>query len=240
MRRTSKRRPKPQRLTVAYLRCSTVEQAVLGSSIQTQRARCEGYAAATERTIAREFIDDGYSGSSLDRPAMQALLAAIGKGEIGCVIAGKLDRYSRNLADTLRLIALAEKHGVELCSAAESLDTSTASGKMFVNVSGSFAQFERDRIAERTSEALAVKRNAHTVYGPTPFGYAREGSKLVPIPREQNALTMMRSMHDAGNSLRAIGDALTSAGYVPPKGASWHANTVRRILGSKMTAETAA
>jgi site-specific DNA recombinase len=237
-RRTGRER-KP-RIAVSYLRCSTQEQAQHGVSIDAQRNACNAYAATLGLTITREFIDDGFSGSSLNRPAMIALRERIRAGEIAAVIFSKLDRASRSLRDTLMLVADCDRYGTELCSAAEALDTSTAMGRAYLHMTGTFSELERGRIAERTAEGLAALRKRGRCYGPVPFGYKRVDDALVPDEPQQAALALMRRMHEQGASLRAIGSALTAAGHKPPKGKAWHPRSVATVLSSRMTQEAAA
>lgn len=233
--------PKQNRLTIAYGRVSTAEQADHGFSLDAQRERLTAYATATGNEPIHEFIiDDGFSGGTLDRPGMQRLLTMIKAGSVGCVLVTKLDRLSRSLRDVLDLLDLCERTGTALLSASERLDTSSAVGKMLIHLLASFGEFERGRIAERTSDVLAFKRRTKAVYGPTPYGYRREDNRLVADPVQQKALALMRRLDGKGASLRTIASALTKAGYAPPKGKAWHAQSVRRVLLSKMTTETAA
>jgi len=233
--------PKKQRMVVGYVRVSTQEQADRGFSLDAQRERLASYAIATARDPISEYIvDDGFSGGSLERPGMQRLLAMVQAGDVSAIIVTKLDRLSRSLRDVLNLLDLCERTETALLSASEALDTSSAVGKMLIHLLASFGEFERGRIGERTSDVLAFKRRSRGVYGPTPFGYVREGDRLVPDPVQQDALTLMRRLDAQGASLRAIARELTRAGYAPPKGREWHAQSVRKVLLSKMTTESAA
>jgi site-specific DNA recombinase len=227
-------------LTVGYVRVSTQEQAERGFSLAAQRERLESYAVATERGPIAQFIeDDGFSGGSLSRPGIQRLLSMVRSGGVGCVMVAKLDRLSRSLRDVLDLLDLCDGTETALLSASEALDTSSAVGKMVIHLLASFGEFERGRIAERTSDVLAFKRRTRRVYGPTPYGYSREGVVLIPDARQQQAIRLMAVLDEKGASLRQIAAELTCAGYPPPKGKAWHAQSVRRVLLSKMTAEAA-
>jgi site-specific DNA recombinase len=230
--------PNKQRLIVAYVRVSTQEQADKGSSLDAQRDRLRNYATATGRETVHEFMtDDGFSGASVDRPAMQRLLSLIRAGEVEAVLTTKLDRLSRSLRDVLDLLDLCESTGTALVSASEALDTSSAVGKMLIHLLASFGEFERGRISERTSDVLSYKRRSGHVYGPTPYGYRREGDRLVQDATQQSALALAREWDSEGLSLRAIARALTAALYEPPKGKAWHPSSVQRILSSRMTTE---
>lgn len=232
------RRVSMDRKTIGYVRVSTQEQAQAGFSLSAQRGRLEAFAQATNREPIDDFlVDDGFSGSSLDRPAMKELLARIERREIGAVLVTKLDRLSRNLRDILDLLDLCQRTDTALLSASESLDTSSAVGRMLVHLLGTFAEFERGRIGERTADVLEHKRRSGKVYcSHVPFGYRRANDELIPVHAEQTALTEMRRMHEAGKTYREIGEMLEARG-IPPRGKRWYPASVRAVLQSKMTRE---
>jgi DNA invertase Pin-like site-specific DNA recombinase len=151
----------------------------------------------------------------------------------------KLDRLTRSVRDLADLIDLCAKHDVALVSVGETLDTSTAAGRMVVNMLGVVAAWEREAIGERTATALAHKRQQRTAYGPTPFGYVRVGDALVPEPREQDAFNEAARMDRAGASFREIAVRLTDLGVQPHRGKSWYASSVSAMLRSKMATEAA-
>lgn len=234
-----KRTEKP-RITVAYCRVSTTEQAVEGHSLDVQRARLEALATVGERQPIREwFVDDGCSASSLDRPEVQRLLMAIRRREVGAVLVTKLDRLTRRLRDLLDIVDLCEKTGTVLVSATESIDTATNAGRAFLGMLGIFAEFELGEIRERTRVVNEhLRRNRH-VYGFVPFGWTRDGDRLVENAEQQATLTGMRAMHAEGMSLRAIADALNAKGTRPSRGDRWHASSVRSVLTNKIASEVA-
>jgi site-specific DNA recombinase len=141
------------------------------------------------------------------------------------------------MRDLVELLDLCDRHDVGLVSVCESLDTSTAGGRMIVNVLGVFAQFEREQIGERTRTALTHKRRRGEVYGPTPFGFRREGMQLRPVADEQLALGRALQMHEEGEPLEKIGEMLESRGLRPRRGVRWHRSTIRAMLGSRATTE---
>ena len=111
---------------------------------------------------------------------------------------------------------------------------------MITNLLGVLAQFEREQIGERTSFALAYKRQSMQAYGRVPFGYERKGENLIPIEREQWALHSIRKMDARGLSYRKIATWLAVNGLTPKNGAKvWHAASVRKLLLSKMNTENA-
>jgi DNA invertase Pin-like site-specific DNA recombinase len=105
----------------------------------------EGWCCLTER-----YDDGGFSGGNTDRPALQRLLADIEAGKIDCVVIYKLDRLSRSLLDFAGMMHPFEKHRVSFCSVTQQFHSGTSMGRLMLNVLLSFAQFEREIIAERT------------------------------------------------------------------------------------------
>jgi DNA invertase Pin-like site-specific DNA recombinase len=137
----------------------------------------------------------------------------------------------RDLAD---LIDLFQKHDVALCSLSESLDTSSASGRLMLNLLASVSQWEREAIGERTAFALAHKRRTGAVYGPTPYGYRRVRNELVRDDEQQAVLENIRAMRAEGKSLRQIVAWLNCSGIKTPRGSSkWFVNSLHQVLNSK-------
>ena len=135
-------------LTLAYCRVSTEEQAAEGFSIEGQPDRLRAYSVARDLGEVAVVSDPGLSGKNMERPGLQQVLAAVEAGHVSHLLVWRLDRLSRNLGD---LILLAEKfgsHGVALHSVSENLDMSSAAGRMFYNILGTFAQFFREQLAE--------------------------------------------------------------------------------------------
>ena len=135
-------------LTVAYCRVSTEEQAAEGFSIAGQADKLRVYAELHDLGAVTVIADPGLSGKNLERPGLQQLLHMVDEGHVANVITWRLDRLSRNLGD---LIMLADRFGqanVALHSFTEKIDLSSATGRMFYNILGSFAQFYREQLAE--------------------------------------------------------------------------------------------
>jgi site-specific DNA recombinase len=167
-------------LTVAYCRVSTEEQAEEGFSIEGQADKLRTYAALHELGEVVVVTDPGRSGKDLARPGLQQILEMTERGHLGHVLVWRLDRLSRNLGD---LIALADKfgqHGVALHSFTERLDLSTATGRMFYNVLGSFAQFYREQLAENVRMGMAQAARQGKWINRPKTGYDLRDGVLVP------------------------------------------------------------
>src|SRR4051794_32292634 len=132
--------------------------------------------AALSRALRRR----GLSGGTLQRPALQALLAAVAHGRVDVIIVYKVDRLTRSLADFAKLVELFDKHGVSFVSVTQQFNTTNSMGRLTLNVLLSFAQFEREVTGERIRDKIAAsKRKGLWMGGPAPLGYRIEGKKLV-------------------------------------------------------------
>lgn len=222
---------KPKRgAIVGYVRVSTKEQAETKLSLVNQEEKIRAYALAHDHEIARIFNDAAESAKDLNRPAIQELLQEIEKGRVSHVIIYKLDRIIRNVENLGFLLRTFEKQGVTLSAVVESLDTSTASGRMVVNLLGMIAQWERETIAERTKAALDVKRRrGDKLGGKAPYGYRVRQGKLLPAPKEQGVLQGILKARRGGRGYQDISEALNEQGVKPRKGKKWYASTIRSI-----------
>ncbi len=225
----------PNARVIGYIRVSTQEQASEGYSLAAQEAKLRAYAALYDLDLVAIETDAGQSGKTLDRPALKSALAALRAGTAEALLVAKLDRLTRSVADMARLIDdfFGEKatHKAALLSVADQIDTRTAGGRLVLNVLVSVAQWERETIAERTKTALDHKRTIGEHVGAKPFGFEIEGTRLVAIPHEQDAITLILDLRDQGRTLREIAAELTTRGIQTKRGGRWHIQTVKGILG---------
>lgn len=162
-----------------YIRVSTSEQALEGYSIDEQKERLEQYAGAMKWTISGSYLDPGYSGSNMDRPGLQKLIAEIDSYD--SVLVYKLDRLSRSQKDTMYLIEdVFLKNDVSFVSMSESFDTGTPFGRAAIGLLATFAQLERENIKERMT--MGMKGRARKGYwkgtSRPPIGYDYKDGNL--------------------------------------------------------------
>lgn len=236
MKASRTRKPAADLRTIAYVRVSTEDQATTGVSLDAQESRVRAYCTAMGWQISEVVRDAGESAKSLKRPGTALILERVRAGVVERIVA-KLDRLTRSIRDLSDLIDLCAKHDVALVSVGETLDTSSAAGRMVVNMLGVVGQWEREAIAERTATALSHKRRSGLAYSTTPFGYRGEGDALLPDAFEQNALREAMRMDQAGASFREIARFLTDFGAKPHRGKAWQASSVRAMLRSRMLTE---
>ena len=146
------------------------------NSLDVQRESAEAYILSQRPmgwiVLERRYEDGGYSGANLERPSLRALMEAIEAGHVDCVVVYKVDRLSRSLLDFARLIGMFETHGVHLVSVTQQLNTTDSLGRLTLNILLSFAQFERELIAERTRDKMrAARRKGKWLGGQPILGY---------------------------------------------------------------------
>lgn len=166
-------------LTVAYCRVSTEEQAAEGFSIEGQADKLTQYATLMELGDVLVVEDPGRSGKDMDRPGLQKVLAMVADGNVSHVLVWRLDRLSRNLGDLLLLADEFGQAGVGLHSFSEKLDLSSATGRMFYNILGTFAQFYREQLAENVTMGMDQARAEGRWVNRPPTGYQIVDGALV-------------------------------------------------------------
>lgn len=219
-RRRRARSAAPANTCVAYLRVSTDEQADSGAGLAAQRAAIAAEAERRGWTITAWHADEGLSGGVAPgrRPGLTAALESVGKREAAALIAAKLDRVSRSMADAAALLDRSEREGWALTTCDLAADTSTPAGEAAAGMMTVFSQLERRLISQRTREALAALKAQGVQLG-TPTKVPDE--VLVRIIREASE----------GRSLRQIAAGLMLDG-IPTGGGkpTWHAPQVQRAL----------
>ena len=216
---------------LGYVRVSTTDQDL---SLEVQTARIRGLALARDFTLGDVLVDPGESGKSLNRPGMIELLARVDARAVDTVVVAKLDRLTRSIADLAVLLQRLDKRGVALVSAAESLDTGSAMGRMQVNLFTLIAQWERETISERTRDALQHKKSQGERVGKIPFGYrlAADQVHLEVDEDEQELGAQVRALRAAGHSTRQIADTLNALGRTTRTGGAWRFQYVARMLSA--------
>jgi site-specific DNA recombinase len=201
-----------------YARKSTEYNLELAfNSLDAQREACEAYIKSQAhegwRLIAGRYDDGAFSGASLERPALQQLLADVRSGKIDIVLVYKVDRLTRSLADFAKLIEVFDAHGVSFVSVTQSFNTSSSMGRLTLNVLLSFAQFERELIGERVRDKIAAsKRKGLWVGGPVPLGYAAVDKKIVVVAAEAEAVRTIFARYLELGSIRALAEELDRLG----------------------------
>ncbi len=195
-----------------YTRKSTeegLEQAF--NSLDAQREACGAYVRSQQHEgwteLPTRYDDGGFSGGSMERPALAALLDDIRAGRIDTVVVYKVDRLTRSLADFAKIVELFEGQGVSFVSVTQQFNTTTSMGRLTLNVLLSFAQFEREVTAERIRDKIAAsKKKGMWMGGAVPIGYRVEDRKLVI---DQDAAETVRRIFELYRELGSVREVKT-------------------------------
>lgn len=215
-----------------YYRVSTKNQA--GDKAYGLPAQAETVAAFARRegiTIDETFTDGGASGSTLDRPALQALLRACRDGAVSRVIVPRLDRLNRDLLGQLIIERELKEAGVMLTSATEAIEGDEPSAVMVRQIFGAISQMERAMIASRLRGGRRAKAAQGGFAGSgCPYGYVPAGGILKVDPAAAEVVRRVFKRRRRGLSLREIAAELNGEGIPTRRGARWTAVQVKNIL----------
>lgn len=200
------------------------------NSLHAQREACEAYIKSQThegwKPIKTAFDDGGYSGGSIERPGLAALIDAIKERKVDVVVVYKVDRLTRSLADFAKLVELFDEHGVSFVSVTQQFNTTTSMGRLTLNVLLSFAQFEREVTAERIRDKVsASKKKGIWMGGPIPLGYDAVDRKLIVNDAEAETVRRLFSLYLELGSVRALKEAADRRGLVTKKRTSRTGNT---------------
>src|SRR5579863_7978517 len=200
---------------IGYARVSTDKQTERGVSLDAQAEKIRAMAVVHNAELIDIIVDGGESAKSLQRPAMERLLALVDAKKVQAVIVAKLDRLTRSVKDQCELLERFERREVTLISVAESLDTGSAAGRLVLNIMTAVSQWEREAIGERTRDALSHKRTNGERVGNIQFGYrlCADGKHVEPDAAEQAALAEIRRLRIEGVCMRTIATRLNERAY---------------------------
>lgn len=155
------------------------------NSLQAQREACEAYIKSQKyenwQLLSTKYDDGGYSGGTLNRPAVQQLLSDIKAGLIDIIVVYKIDRLTRSLMDFSKIVEVLDKHNASFVSITQHFNTTTSMGRLTLNMLLSFAQFEREVTGERIRDKIAAsKKKGMWMGGKPPLGYYRKDKKIYP------------------------------------------------------------
>jgi len=222
------------------------------NSLDAQREACEAYVlsqAGEGWAPLQEMYDDGgFSGGSMERPALKRLLADAAHGRIDVIVVYKIDRLTRSLADFAKMVEIFDRHGVSFVSVTQAFNTTTSMGRLTLNVLLSFAQFEREVTGERIRDKIAAsKAKGMWMGGVVPLGYEARERSLIIVPTEAELVRSIfrsylefASVHDLKRRLDAQGivskvrtsrRGRTSGGQSFGRGALFHMLRNRIYLG---------
>ncbi|MGC4025223.1 MAG: recombinase family protein [Mesorhizobium sp.] len=195
------------------------------NSLDAQYAACAAYVASQTSEgwilIAERYDDGGTSGGTLERPALQRLLADIAAGRIDIVVVYKVDRLTRSLLDFAKLVEAFDKAATSFVSITQSFNTTTSMGRLTLNMLLSFAQFEREVTAERIRDKLAAsKARGMWMGGTPPLGYRPDGRTLAIVDEDAELVRMIFGLYLYLGNVRLLQNELIQRNIVKPVRAS--------------------
>ncbi|MCL2024089.1 MAG: recombinase family protein, partial [Oscillospiraceae bacterium] len=225
--------------TAIYVRVSTEEQVKEGYSVRGQEQKLKDYARIKDWTIYDVYIDEGISGKNITaRPEVNRLINDVQSGKVKNVLVFKIDRLTRSTSDLIFLVDLFNEYDCAFNSLMESIDTQTASGRMFLKIIGIFAEFERENIAERITLGRERKVNeGYTLCSHTAsYGYDRpDGQKIQTIIESEAQI--VREIFDLyankGIGTTEIARKLNLRGVQTKLGSKWTTAGLRNVLKNK-------
>jgi len=221
---------------IGYARVSTEEQALEGVSLEAQKARIEAYCIAKAWELTGVEIDAGLSAKDMKRPGLQTILNAVKSRDadglkIDAIVIYKLDRLTRSISDLLQLMTLFNKYNVCLVSMEESLDATTATGRLMINLLALLSQWERELIGERTTSAMRYLKEQRRVYSRPVYGYdVDQDGQLRENEHEQAIIAQVRTLRSQGLTYDDIAGRLTADGVPTKRGGQWAAMTIKKLF----------
>ena len=189
------------------------------NSLDAQREACEAYVRSQKqegwKLLPEHYDDGGVSGGTMDRPALQSLLAEIDAGRIDMVVVYKVDRLTRSLADFSKLVDRLDETGASFVSVTQQFNTSTSMGRLTLNVLLSFAQFEREVTAERIRDKIAAsKKKGMWMGGAVPIGYEKEDTGLVINVAEAATIRLLYAKYPELGCVRRLKEFADNEGLI--------------------------
>ena len=185
------------------------------NSLRAQREACEAFINSQRHEgwvcLRAGYDDGGFSGATIDRPALQRLLADITAGWVDTVVVYKIDRLTRSLADFAKIVEILDARTASFVSVTQQFNTTTSMGRLTLNVLLSFAQFEREVIGERIRDKIAAsKKKGMWMGGVPPLGYRVENRKLIIVDSEAAIVRSIFRRYAELGSVRLLKDELAA------------------------------
>jgi DNA invertase Pin-like site-specific DNA recombinase len=226
----------PTKRCAIYTRKSSEEGLEQGfNSLDAQREACEAYIKSQKhegwKVVPVAYDDGGFSGGSLERPALQKLLADIKSGSIDVVVVYKVDRLTRSLADFAKVVEIFDAHGTSFVSITQQFNTTSSMGRLTLNILLSFAQFEREVTGERIRDKFAAsKQKGLWMGGYVPLGYRANGRTLAIHDAEAAIVRTIFDLYRSSGSVAAVEAELQRCKLLRPPSATMGSG---RVYGSR-------
>src|SRR5438874_6588422 len=209
------------------------------NSLDAQREACEAYITSQKPEgwvlVPDHYDDGGISGATLDRPALQRLLADIEAKRVDVIVVYKINRLSRALMDFAKLVEVFDRNSVTFVSVTQSFNTTTSMGRLTLNILLSFAQFEREVIGERIRDKFAASRKKGMWMGGfVPLGYDVKDRKLIVNEGEAATLRMIFERFTRIGSATTLVRSLRAEGITGKRGKLLDKGYLYKLLNNRV------
>ncbi len=212
-----------------YVRVSTDEQAEEGYSLGAQEQACRDLAERQERLDQHVYLEDGYSAKDMNRPHLQRLLSEMQTGD--AIYVWRLDRFSRDMEDTMGTLKRLRKLGAEMHSVTEGrIDVRTAADILNVGVRAVFNQYQREVIAENTAMGWKRRVESGKPYSNRPYGFVQDSPDWQIDPEQAEVVRRIARWRLEGNGYYTITRLLAEAGIPGPNGGRWYGGRIHDML----------
>ncbi|HTM96410.1 MAG TPA: recombinase family protein [Croceibacterium sp.] len=189
------------------------------TTLDNQRAVCSAYIASQQHKgwaeLPVRYDDAGQSGGTIERPALQRLLRDVEQGRVKIIVIYKVDRLTRSLGDFVRMMELFERYEVSFVSVTQAFDTSDSMGRLVLNILLTFAQFEREMLADRVRDKIAaMRRRGRHIGGPPPYGYDVVAGRLVVNEGEAHKVRAIFQRYRELGSYQKVREELKAEGML--------------------------
>ncbi|PGC94628.1 recombinase family protein [Bacillus toyonensis] len=217
---------------VIYRRVSTDMQVEEGISLDMQKLRLEQYAKSQDWVVLNDYCDEGYSAKNTERPAFQQMIKDMKKKQFDIILVYRLDRFTRSVSDLHSILKKMDEHNVKFKSSTEIFDTTTATGRMFITLVATLAQWERETTAERVRDSMQKKAELGLRNGAkAPMGYNLNKGKLYINHTEAEIVQYIFEMYKT-KGIISIVKSLNSRGVKTKQGKIFNYDAVRYILNN--------
>ncbi len=208
------------------------------NSLQAQWEACEAYVKSQKHEgwvlVEKHYDDGGYSGGTIERPALKELLADISNGQVNIIVVYKIDRLTRSLMDFSKIVEVLDKNNTSFVSITQHFNTTTSMGRLTLNMLLSFAQFEREVTGERIRDKYAAsKQKGMWMGGKVPLGYYRKDKKIFPERTETPKINAIFEKYIELKSVHLLKEYLDNNKIMGRSGKGLSKGNIYHILSSR-------
>ena len=217
-------------MNIGYIRNSTLKQE---NSVETQRKQIKDYCEINNLVLDQIIIDEGISGGGDKtdlRKGYNQIIDLIDQGEVDNLVVISISRWGRNLGETYKSVKLMGDKDTKFISIKENIDTSSPVGRFTLNILSSLYEMELEMIRERTKDTLKYKKENNLVYSKTPYGFDRDGDRLIENPKEKRLIKKMNTLKDKGFSYNDISLYLLKNRHKTKSGGKWTRQNVYKVM----------